>query len=58
MTETKPRAAHTGANVRTGGQFLVECLRVTGVKRAYGVLGTSRVGGLDALSGNAIARRH
>ena len=49
MTEPKPRADRTGANVRTGGQLLVECLRENGVKRAYGVPGESYLDLLDAL---------
>ena len=49
MTEPKPRADRTGANLRTGGQLLVECLRENGVKRAYGVPGESYLDLLDAL---------
>jgi len=55
----RPRAAADGAagaeaparaaNQRTGGQILVDCLRVHGVERAFCVPGESYIAALDAL---------
>ena len=55
MPETEPHTERAPTNVRTGAQLLVECLRLNGVTRAYGVPGESYLDLLDALIDSDIA---
>ncbi len=54
MAEPEERAGGASANMRTGAQVLVECLRLNGVNRAYGVPGESYLDLLDALIDSGI----
>ncbi len=54
MPDPRPPAAGQRSNLRTGAQLLVECLRLNGVRRAFGVPGESYLDLLDALIGSGI----